>query len=198
MINSPLLEKLIQHFNRFPGIGRKTAQRLVWHLISTDKVAALDFAESIKETVENFTTCHECLMLSETDPCPTCSAPDRDDGMLCVVETTSEVYLVENMHEYRGKYFVLGHLLSPLEGFGLHDIHINELENLIEQRKPQEIVLALKPSAEGEATIHYISELLQNKGVTITRLSTGIPFGGDLEYTSALTLANAWKRRYKV
>lgn len=198
MNNSPLLEKLIQHFYRFPGIGRKTAQRLVWHLISSDKALALEFADSIRETVDNFTTCHECLMLSETDPCPTCSDTNRNDSMLCVVETTSEIYLVENMHEYRGKYFVLGHLLSPLEGYGLNDIHINELENLIDQRKPQEIVLALKPSAEGEATIHYISEMLQNKDINITRLSTGIPFGGDLEYTSTLTLANAWKRRYKV
>lgn len=198
MNNSPLLEKLIQHFNRFPGIGRKTAQRLVWHLVSSDKALALEFAESIKATIEQFTTCHECLMLSETDPCVICKDTDRDDNLLCVVETTSEIYLVENMHEYRGKYFVLGHLLSPLEGYGLNDIHINELEALIDRKKPSEIVLALKPSAEGEATIHYISEMLKNKGINITRLSTGIPFGGDLEYTSTLTLANAWKRRYKV
>jgi len=198
MIDSPLLEKLIQHFNRFPGIGRKTAQRLVWHLISSDKVMAHDFAESIKETVDIFTTCPGCLMLSETAPCSICADTDRDDNLLCIVETTSDVYLMENMHEFHGKYFVLGHLLSPLEGYGLNDLHINELENLIKSRKPQEVILALKPSAEGEATIHYISELLHKTDITITRLSTGIPFGSDLEYTSTLTLANAWKRRYKV
>lgn len=198
MNTSPLLEKLIQHFNRFPGIGRKTAQRLAWFLISGEKKAADDFADCIKETMESFTVCKECLMLSETDPCPICADTDRDDSLLCIVETTSEIYLVENMHEYHGKYFVLGHLLSPLEGFGIHDLHLNDLLKLIDRRKPAEIVLALKPSAEGEATIHYISELLQKKKVNLTRLSTGIPFGGDLEYTSTLTLANAWKRRYRV
>jgi recombination protein RecR len=195
---SPLLEKLIQHFNRFPGIGRKTAQRLAWYLISRVKTDAYDFADSIRETVDNFTTCQECLILAEQDPCPICSDTDRDDNLLCIVENTSDVYLMENMHEFHGKYFVLGHLLSPLEGYGVNDLHIKELETLISTKKPQEIVLALKPSAEGEATIHYLSELFQKKDVILTRLSTGIPFGGDLEYTSTLTLANAWKRRYRV
>jgi recombination protein RecR len=195
---SPLLEKLIQHFNRFPGIGRKTAQRLAWFVISGQKADAHDFADCIRETVDNFTTCSQCLMLSEGNPCPICSESSRDDSQLCIVETTSEVYLVENMHEYKGKYFVLGHLLSPLEGFGINDLHLGELVSLIEKRKPAEIILALKPSAEGEATIHYISELLHNQNINLTRLSTGIPFGGELEYTSTLTLANAWKRRYRV
>ena len=198
MNTSPLLEKLIQHFNRFPGIGRKTAQRLAWHLISGEKDSALEFADVIRETVANFTTCDECLMLSETDPCTICSNTDRDDSQLCIVETTSEVYLVENMNEYHGKYLVLGHLLSPLEGFGINDLHLKELEILIIKRKPAEIILAIKPSAEGEATIHYISELLKDKNINLTRLSTGIPFGGELEYTSTMTLSNAWKRRYRV
>jgi recombination protein RecR len=198
MTTSPLLEKLIQHFNRFPGIGRKTAQRLAWHLISGQKNDAHDFADCIKETVENFTTCGNCLMLSEGNPCLICASTDRDDSLLCIVETTSEIYLIENMHDYKGKYFVLGHLLSPLDGFGVNDLHMRELVSIIEHKKPTEIILALKPSAEGEATIHYISELLQNQNVNLTRLSTGIPFGGELEYTSTLTLANAWKRRYRV
>lgn len=198
MTNSPLLEKLIQHFNRFPGIGRKTAQRLAWHLISGEKESALEFAESIKETVSGFTICRQCLMLSESDPCPICSDTDRDANLLCVVETTSEIFLIENMNEYHGKYFVLGHLLSPLEGFGVNDLHLKELETLIKKHQPAEIILALKPSAEGEATIHYISELLKDININLTRLSTGIPFGGELEYTSALTLSNAWKRRYRV
>jgi recombination protein RecR len=137
-------------------------------------------------------------MLSESDPCPICSDPDRDADQLCIVETTSEIYLLENMHEYRGRYFVLGHLLSPLEGYGVDDLHLNELVSLVEKQKPTEIILALKPSAEGEATIHYVSELLNNKQINLTRLSTGIPFGGELEYTSTLTLANAWKRRYQI
>ncbi len=198
MTNSPLLEKLIQQFNRFPGIGRKTAQRLAWHLISGEKETALEFAAAIEETVSGFTTCRQCLMLAESDPCPICSDTGRDDKLLCVVETTSEIFLIENMNEYHGRYFVLGHLLSPLEGFGVNDLHLKELENLIKKHKPAEIILALKPSAEGEATIHFISEMLKDKNLELTRLSTGIPFGGELEYTSTLTLSNAWKRRYRV
>lgn len=198
MTTSPLLEKLIQHFNRFPGIGRKTAQRLAWFLISGNREAAHGFADCIRETVDKFTTCKACLMLSEQDPCPICTDPDRDDSQLCLVESTSEIYLIEAMNEYKGKYFVLGHLLSPLEGYGVDDLHLNELVSLIAERKPSEIIMALKPSAEGEATIHYISELLQSQNIALTRLSTGIPFGGELEYTSTMTLANAWKRRYRV
>jgi len=198
MQDFPLLERLIQHFNRLPGIGRKTAQRLAWHLVSTEKTQALEFADCLRKTVNRFTTCPHCLMLTELSPCPICADPVRDASTLCVVETTSEVFLIENMHEYTGKYFVLGHLLSPLEGFGTGDIHADELLALVDETRPQEVILALKPSAEGEATIHFLSELLAGKQVSVTRLSTGIPFGGDLEYTSSLTLANAWKRRYRV
>ncbi|HOV16467.1 MAG TPA: recombination mediator RecR [Candidatus Cloacimonadota bacterium] len=198
MTNSPLLEKLVMQFSRFPGIGRKTAQRLAWFLLSEDKASAYEFADVIKEAADSFTVCSQCLMLAESDPCPICLDSDRDDGQLCIVETTPEIFLIENMQEYHGKYFVLGHLLSPLEGYGTEDLHTAELLKLIENRKPSEIILALKPSAEGEATIHYIYELLKDKDITLTRLSTGIPFGGDLEYTSTLTLTNAWKRRYKV
>lgn len=198
MITSPLLEKLIMQFNRFPGIGRKTAQRLAWYVISGKKEFAYAFADCIKEAVDNIKHCNRCLMLSETDPCSICTNAERDDSLLCIVESTSDIYLLENMNEYRGKYFVLGHLLSPLEGFGISDLNLKELESLIQNHKPAEVILALKPSAEGEATIHLLSEFLQNSNINLTRLSTGIPFGGDLEYTSTLTLSNAWKRRYKV
>ncbi len=194
----PLLEKLIQHFSSFPGIGRKTASRLAWHLVSEDKQLAYDFAECIRSTVDKFVYCSRCLMLSETDPCPICSNPQRDDSMLCLVESTSDIFLIENMNEYHGRYFVLGHLLSPLEGIGPDELHLKELDSILQTNPPKEIILALKPSAEGEATIHFLSEFLKDKPLELTRLSTGIPFGGDLEYTSTVTLANAWKRRHKV
>jgi recombination protein RecR len=198
MPSSPLLENLIQHFNRLPGIGRKTATRLAWHLISGDKATAEDFASSLVAASAGYCTCLSCLMLCETNPCHICSDTDRADDLLCIVESTSEVYLIENMHDYQGKYFVLGHLLSPLEGVSPQDLHLSELLSLVKERSPREIILALKPSSEGEATIHYISEILSQSKVNLTRLSTGIPFGGDLEYTSSLTLANAFKRRYSV
>jgi len=198
MLVSPALERLIQTLNRFPGIGRKTAQRLAWFLVSQNKDFALELAETITKTVKTFTSCGLCNMLSESDPCPFCSSTERSDALLCVVESTADIQIIENMNFYTGRYFVLGHLLSPIEGFGPEQIRSSHLLARIKALRPEELVLALKPSPEGEATIHYLSELLKDKGVQVTRLSTGIPFGGDLEYSSQLTLANAWKRRYPV
>jgi len=167
-------------------------------LVAQDKNFALNLAEIIKTTVENFTTCSRCNMLSESDPCPFCTSPDRIDNSLCVVENSSDIQILEGMNEFRGRYFVLGHLLSPLDGYGPEQINTALLLQRIEELHPRELILALKPSAEGEATIHYLWELLKDKGLNITRLSTGIPFGGDLEYSNLNTLANAWKRRYMV
>jgi len=198
MIESPSLQRLIQAFNRFPGIGRKSAQRLAWHLISQDKGFANDLAKSITAAAESFINCSLCHTLTETDPCPICADTDREDKQLCVVESPPDVYLFESINEFKGRYFVLGHLLSPLDGYVPEDMRIKELKTRIKALQPDELILALKPSAEGEATIHFISELLHNSGILITRLSTGIPFGGDLEYTGSLTLANAFKRRYGV
>ncbi len=198
MILSENLEKLTQVLNRFPGIGRKTAQRLAWYLVAQDKSFALQLSDTIKTTVESFKTCSKCNMLSESDPCPICNASDRLDAVLCVVESNSDIQIIENMNEFRGRYFVLNHLLSPIDGYGPEQIHAAMLLDRINTIHPTEVVLALKPSAEGEATIHFLWELLKDKQLTITRLSTGIPFGGDLEYSSSNTLANAWKRRYTV
>lgn len=198
MLFSENFEKLIQTLNRFPGIGRKTAQRLAWFMVSQDKNFALNLAETIITTVESFKTCSKCNMLSESDPCPYCTSVERLDSHLCVVENSSDIQILEGMNEYKGRYFVLGHLLSPLDGYGPEQINTAKLLKCIETRHPCEIILALKPSAEGEATIHYLWELLKDKEINITRLSTGIPFGGDLEYSNLNTLSNAWKRRYIV
>lgn len=195
---SPTLESLVKVFNRLPGIGRKTAQRLAWHVISADKSHAIELATAITTAVESFTRCSVCNLLSETDPCPICASSDRDPSILCVVENNADVQIIENINEYRGRYFVLGHLLSPLDGYGPEQLKVPSLMRLIETTAPKEVILALKPSSEGEATIHFLSEALKNTTTNITRLSTGLPFGGDLEYTSNLTLSNAWKRRYSV
>lgn len=192
------LEKLIQGFSRFPGIGRKTAQRIAWYILSQDKDFAFQLADSIRTAVEKFTTCKICNMLSEADPCQICTSSDRDDDVLCIVESSADIQIIENMNEFRGRYFVLGHLLSPIDGYGPDEINAHLLLQRINNLNPQEVVLALKPSAEGEATIHYIWELLKGKNIAVTRLSTGLPFGGDLEYSSSSTLCNAWKRRYSV
>jgi recombination protein RecR len=198
MIVSAGLERLIQTLNRLPGIGRKTAQRLAWFLVSQDKAFAHELADAIRSAADIFTACSTCNMLSESDPCPFCGSAERSDDYLCVVENTADIQIIENMNDFKGRYFVLGHLLSPIDGYGPEQIRAAMLMERIGSQKPQEVILALKPSPEGEATIHFLSELFKDKGVRITRLSTGIPFGGDLEYSSMLTLSNAWKRRYPV
>lgn len=198
MLFSDNLEKLIDGFSRFPGIGRKTAQRLAWHLIGEDKSFASTLAESIIKVSESFRPCSACLMLSESDPCPICESTTRDESLLCIVESSADVLIIEKMNEYNGLYFVLGHLLSPIDGFGPKEIHADLLKKMVEIKAPEEVILALKPSAEGEATMHYISEILQDSSCKITRLSIGLPFGGDLEYSSNNTLKNAWARRHSV
>lgn len=193
-----LLGELIQNLKKLPGIGNKSAQRMAMHLVSGEKNKALDLAEAIRKTVENFTNCSICNMLTENDPCRFCTDASRHKDHLCVVENTQDIYLIENTHEFNGRYFVLGNLLSPLDGIGPNEINFPQLLELIETDGIEEIILALNPSAEGESTISFIASHLEDKDVNITRLSTGLPFGGDLEYTSPITLGNAMKRRYSV
>ncbi len=198
MLFSDNLERLIEGFSRFPGIGRKTAQRLAWHLIAEEKSFAETLAESITTVSESFRPCTRCLMLSESDPCPICASKSRDKSQICIVENSADVFIIEKMNEYNGLYFVLGHLLSPIDGFGPKEIHADKLKKMVEELSPGEIILALKPSSEGEATMHYLSEILEDESRRITRLSIGLPFGGDLEYSSNNTLRNAWARRHSV
>ncbi|MDD2507296.1 MAG: recombination mediator RecR [Candidatus Cloacimonetes bacterium] len=198
MYISENLEKLVESLARFPGIGKKTAQRLAWHLLSEDKSFARELAEIITTTMESFKPCSDCLMLSESDPCPICSAVDRSHESLCIVEQSADIQIIEKMNEYHGLYFVLGHLLSPIDGYGPREINADILTQRVARLKPKEIILALKPSAEGEATIHFVWEMFKDHPITITRLSTGLPFGGDLEYSSSNTLRSAWDRRFKV
>ncbi len=193
-----LLGELIQNLKRLPGIGSKSAQRLAMHIISADKSKSLELAESIRNAVEKFTHCSACNMLSEQDPCRFCSDKARQNGFLCVVENTQDIHLIENTHEFSGRYFVLGNLLSPLDGIGPAEINFDKLMDLIVSDHIDEIILALNPSTEGESTINFIASHLEDMNVNITRLSTGLPFGGDLEYTSPITLGYAFKRRYSV
>ena len=194
---SPSLEALIQSLARFPGVGKKTANRLAWHIISSDKSFAAELVENISRASAKIRPCSLCNMLSESDPCPVCSSSERQNDSLCIVQNSAEVQIIENMNEYSGYYFVLGALLSPLDGIGPDEIGSSRLFERIEQLAPRELILALKPSAEGEATMHYIWESLKDKDLQITRLSTGLPFGGELEYAGSSTLRSAWQRRYK-
>lgn len=192
------LEELVDNFRKLPGIGTKTAQRLAIHLVSKEKKAALDLANSITNAVQSYKNCSICNMLSETDPCRFCSDETRNKHVICVVENTQDAYLIEDLHEFKGNYFILNDLLSPLDGIGPEEINFPKLEKLVTSDDIEEIILALNPSAEGESTINFLASQFDDKGIKITRLSTGLPFGGDIEYTSSLTLSNAFKRRYSV
>lgn len=193
-----LLKDLAQNLKQFPGVGEKTAQRLAMFLISQDKEKSRRLAQSILDAVDNYDHCSRCNMLSESDPCSFCSDTERDGSRICVVENTADVYLIHNTHEFRGIYFVLGHLLSPLDGIGPAEINFPKLVERIKAHQPEELILALNPSPEGETTINYIASQLQPMNITITRLSTGLPFGGDIEYTSSMTLSHAFKRRMPI
>ena len=192
------LEDLVNNLRKLPGIGSKTAQRLAIHLISKEKADAVSLADSIKVAVQSYDNCSVCNMLSETEPCKFCSDETRLSNVICVVENTQDAYLIEDLHEFKGKYFVLNELLSPLDGIGPDEINYPKLEKMIISGMINEIILALNPSAEGESTINFLASQFEGKNVKITRLSTGLPFGGDIEYTSSLTLSNAFKRRYSV
>jgi recombination protein RecR len=193
-----LLQELVQNLRQLPGIGEKTAQRLAMFLVSQDKDKSRSLAMSILDAVEHYKHCSICNMLAETDPCPFDANPERDTRRLCVVENTPDVYLIDNTHEFNGSFFVLGHLLSPLEGIGPEEINFPQLAAKIALEKPEEIILALNPSPEGETTMSFIASQLQDSNIRITRLSTGLPFGGDIEYTSSITLSHAFKRRMPI
>jgi recombination protein RecR len=192
------LGELQQQLRRLPGIGDKTAQRLALHLLTRGREHALTLARSLVEAVETYRLCPVCNCMTETDPCPICADTTRDASLLCVVEGSQDVFLLENTREYKGYYFVLGHLLSPLDGIGPEEIRFPQLRKLVGERQPREVILAINPSAEGETTIHYLATELADLNVRVTRLSTGIPFGGDIGYSSTVTLSNALTRRYTV
>lgn len=190
------LGELEEALKILPGIGAKSAQRLAMFLIGQKKQNALQLAKIIEETVHSYHRCDVCNMLTEFDTCTYCQDSTRQTKKLCVVETSLDVFLLENTHEFKGRYFVLGALLSPIHGIGIKEIGFEKLSNIVSEGSIDELILALNPSAEGETTISFLTSKLKDKVNKITRLSTGIPFGSDIEYTNSLTLTDALKRRY--
>jgi len=189
------LEELKNGFKQLPGIGEKTAERLAFYLISQDKQIGLNLAELIHDSITSIQKCEQCNMLSEKSPCQFCSDDERDVASLCVVEKSQDVYLIEETGVYNGKYFVLGNLISPLDGIGPAHINFPKLQETIEKNSIKEIILALNPSSAGETTMSFLTSKLQGPQIKITRLATGLPVGGDIEYTSSKTLASAMTHR---
>jgi len=193
-----VIDDLKDALKTLPGIGEKSAQRLALHILSQDKTYATQIGEAILEAVEKVNNCHICNMLTDENPCRFCSDIKRNDKHLCIVEHTADVFMLESTGEFYGKYFVLSNLLSPIDGIGPADIHIDELLSRIFDYDVEEVIIALSPSVEGETTISYIANRLRDWSGKVSRLSTGIPFGGDLEYSNKITIANALKHRFKM
>ncbi|MEN6314986.1 MAG: recombination mediator RecR [Clostridiaceae bacterium] len=195
---APPVAKLIEEFEKLPGIGHKTAQRLAFHVLNLtqEKVDAL--SNAIRDAKLKTRYCSICSNLTETDPCAICSSANRDQGIICVVEDPRDVVAMERIREFKGLYHVLQGVISPMEGIGPEDIKIKELLKRIREGDIREIIIATNPDVEGEATAMYISKLLKPVGIRITRIAYGIPVGGDLEYADEMTLSKALEGRREI
>ncbi len=187
---SPAVDNLVAQLTRLPGIGTRTAQRLAFHLLSTPKEEALALAAAVEEMKERVRFCRECGNLTEEELCVVCTDPRRDRSVVCVVEQPVDVVSLERTHEFRGLYHVLGGALSPLDGVEPGDLRIGQLLHRVEQGEIEEVVLATNPNMTGEATAAYLADRLRER-VRVTRLASGLPVGGDLEYADEVTLGRA-------
>lgn len=195
---SPAIEKLINELQKLPGVGPKTAQRLAYHLLKTDKKQVRALAEAINAVVEKIRICSLCRNFTEIDPCAICSDPKRDKSMVCVVEEPIDVIAVEKTGVYRGVYHVLGGAISPIEGITPDKLEIQSLVERIRSGAIKEVIIATNPDTEGEATANYLLEILSQFKITISRLGIGLPIGSELEYADTLTLAKALEARRKL
>jgi recombination protein RecR len=192
------ISQLIQEFNKLPGIGPKSAQRLAYHLLQSPPEKARDLAEAILGIKENLRLCSACLNITDSDPCGICADESRDHTRICVVEEPIDIMPLERTRKYRGLYHVLHGVISPGDGIKPEDLHIRELLDRLGGGNVVEVILATNPNAEGEATSLYIQRLLSPLGVKITRLARGLPFGGDLEYADDVTLSRALEGRQEM
>jgi recombination protein RecR len=195
---SPLINKLINALRCLPGVGPKSAQRMVFHLLERDKNGATQLARVLEEAIVKVGRCEQCRTLCEDPKCRLCDNPGRDHSTLCVVETPADVYAVEQTSGYRGIYFVLMGHLSPLDGIGPEDLGIALFHTRLKEGQIKEVILATNPTVEGEATAHYLAELVKEYRIKVTRIAHGVPFGGELEYIDGSTLARALLARAPV
>jgi recombination protein RecR len=195
MKHSPHLARLIDALRTLPGVGPKTAQRMAFHLLQEGRPGAQALSKALAEALEAVSRCRRCRMLTESELCDICSAPQRDGALLCVVESPADVVAIESSGSYRGRYFVLMGHLSPLDGIGPEQLGVRELEALLAEGSVRELILATNSTVEGEATAHYLSELAARRGIRASRIAHGVPLGGELEYVDGGTLAHAFAGR---
>ena len=189
------LEKLVQALKRLPGVGEKTATRYAFYVLNASGEEIQDLIRAVKDVKQKLRLCSTCFHLTDTDPCEICSDPRRDTTRLLVVETPLDLMAVEKTGNFRGVYHVLHGVLSPLDAIGPHDIRLSELQERVKTGTITEVILALNPTVEGEATATYIGERLKDPSVKVSRIAYGIPIGGSLEYTDPLTLSRALENR---
>jgi recombination protein RecR len=195
MVFSPLINQLINALRSLPGIGPKSAQRLAFHLLERDRANIQALADTLTQAASGIRHCARCRTLTETDLCPLCSNNNRDDTLLCIVETPIDLLAIEQTASYRGRYFVLMGHLSPLDGIGPEELGINDLVKHLATYSPQEVILATNSTVEGEATAHYLANLIRQQNIRTTRLAHGVPLGGELEFIDANTLSRALAAR---
>jgi recombination protein RecR len=190
-----VVQDLIDELGRLPGVGPKSAQRIAFHLLQADPVDVRRLADVLIEVKNKVKFCSICFNVSEEDVCRICQDPRRDQGVLCVVEEYKDVVAIERTREYRGRYHVLGGAISPIDGIGPEQLHIGELMRRLGDPGISEVILATDPNLEGEATATYLIRQLSPLGLTVTRLASGLPVGGDLEYADEVTLGRAFAGR---
>ena len=190
-----LIEDLINALTCLPGVGKKTAQRMTYYLLQRAKEDALNLSDVLKEVVSNTINCKSCRNLTQDEFCDLCSDLNRNNEMLCIVESPADVFNIENSTNYNGKYFVLLGKLSPLDGIGPKEIGINLLDEKLSQGNVKELILAVNSTVESDVTAHVISELALKYSIKVTRLAQGVPVGGELEYLDQYTLSKAFDKR---
>lgn len=192
------IQRLIRELSRLPGIGQKTATRLAFHVLRSPAQQARDLAAALIEVKDKIRLCSVCMNLTETDPCALCQDPSRDPHLLCVIAQPPDLLAIERTSSFRGRYHVLHGVLSPLDGIGPDDLRLRELLTRLQGEEPEpieEVIVATSPNVEGEATAMYVARMLKPLGLRVTRIASGLPIGGDLEYADGVTIARALEVR---
>ncbi len=190
-----VVQDLIDELGRLPGVGPKSAQRIAFHILQADPVDVRRLAHALTEVKEKVRFCTVCGNVSEAELCRVCQDPRRDPAVICVVEEPKDVVAIERTREFRGRYHVLGGAISPIEGVGPDDLRVRELMTRLADGEVNELILATDPNLEGEATATYLARLIKPMGLKVTRLASGLPVGGDLEYADEVTLGRAFEGR---
>ncbi|MGI6362730.1 MAG: recombination mediator RecR [Bacillota bacterium] len=192
------LSRLIAQFQKLPGVGSKTAQRLAFYILKMPEAEVRSFASALVEARSKLITCSCCGNMTDSDPCSICLDPKRDDKYICVVQESKDILALERTNEFKGLYHVLHGAISPLDGIGPDQLNLKSLLNRVQKTPPQEVIIATNPNVQGEATAMYLAQILKPLNITVTRIAHGLPVGGDLEYADEMTLARALAGRQQL